>query len=821
MDFSDGISAILRGNAIIFYGAGFSIDNKNILNENVPLTNKLSYDLQKLSGIDDSEIDMNVSIQNTSEYFIEVNGESKLVELLKQKFTVSDSTEWQKIIARQNWKRVYTTNYDNVFETASNEVKKHRVPININDSISNNKDNTTDIVHLNGYVDDITEGNLANSTKLTSESYTDTYFIEGPWRNEFEIDLEHSQAIFFVGFSLDYDLDLKRIIYANKKNREKIYFINGSKLNKIQKSSLSKFGKVLDMNADEFAQQIHESEKTFIPINRKEIVTLSFEKSRISEDKTPVSDSDISDLFFYGKVNKDKIYSFTSKSEYTIERTKENNVEDYLSNFKGILVQGKLGNGKSIFLKNMECELVKKGYNVYVYNGNPNDLLDDIEKIKSVNELTIIIIDDYYAIKSQFPYFFRLKNNNNIKLILAGRTYVNENTFDDFLNKTQINSSEIITLNVDEIDRSEMEDTYNLIENHNLWGKKSSFSPKKKHNALYRIGKNGYQNVALEIVKSNNIVKRISDIYSALNASQQNFIIAILINNLLQTHLRISQISTLTRSTMFSKSEVDDANFKEFVDIDDNTIIIQSSVAAREILKEEKNKNKILNIMETMLKIADKIDTNKTYEYLKKQLVSFSNFRLIVGDVGNDQMNELAVRYFENIRNSNFCKENPFFWLQYGIQRLNAKDYDLADSFFDNALSFADKRGLSDFYQINAQKARGLIERLTESETDVEQAYSIFEKAHSLLISDFEKSSNNQGYQLSQGRLYEMFYNKYYKLITSEQKIDFNNKTKKFESNLQRYILNLESRNSNVEYKIIQSRNCLNRVLKFNPDRRI
>ncbi|WP_301390034.1 SIR2 family protein, partial [Enterococcus entomosocium] len=209
MDFSDGISAILRGNAIIFYGAGFSIDNKNILNENVPLTNKLSYDLQKLSGIDDSEIDMNVSIQNTSEYFIEVNGESKLVELLKQKFTVSDSTEWQKIIARQNWKRVYTTNYDNVFETASNEVKKHRVPININDRISNNKDNTTDIVHLNGYVDDITEGNLANSTKLTSESYTDTYFIEGPWRNEFEIDLEHSQAIFFVGFSLDYDLDLK------------------------------------------------------------------------------------------------------------------------------------------------------------------------------------------------------------------------------------------------------------------------------------------------------------------------------------------------------------------------------------------------------------------------------------------------------------------------------------------------------------------------------------------------------------------------------------------------------------------------------------
>ncbi|NSM29515.1 SIR2 family protein, partial [Enterococcus faecalis] len=404
MDLAEGINEIFKGNAIIFLGAGFSKENQNSVGERLPLARELSKSLQISSGIEETDIDENISIQAVSEFFIEKNGESELVEFLKKKFTVFEGLEWQKILAKQDWKRVYTTNYDNVFETVSNDVKKHRMPINITKKDYEIIDTRNQVVHLNGYIDNITENNLSNATKLTSESYTDTYFLEGPWRTEFEIDFDHARAIFFIGFSLDYDLDLKRIIYSNKENRKKTFFVNGSNLKQINKVSLEKYGQVLDMDAKHFAEEIEKKEKTYIPVVSNNIVTFSFERKELKLNKEPIRDREITDLLFYGKVDEGKIFSATKKSEYIIERTSINEVIDEIDKVKAFLIQGKLGNGKSIFLKNIESELIKNGNEVYVYNGNPNDILDDIEKLKNTKSRVVIIIDDYYSIRSQFKY---------------------------------------------------------------------------------------------------------------------------------------------------------------------------------------------------------------------------------------------------------------------------------------------------------------------------------------------------------------------------------------------------------------------------------
>ena len=694
-----------------------------------------------------------------------------------ERANVFEGLEWQKILAKQDWKRVYTTNYDNVFETVSNDVKKHRMPINITKKDYEIIDTRNQVVHLNGYIDNITENNLSNATKLTSESYTDTYFLEGPWRTEFEIDFDHARAIFFIGFSLDYDLDLKRIIYSNKENRKKTFFVNGSNLKQINKVSLEKYGQVLDMDAKHFAEEIEKKEKTYIPVVSNNIVTFSFERKELKLNKEPIRDREITDLLFYGKVDEGKIFSATKKSEYIIERTSINEVIDEIDKVKAFLIQGKLGNGKSIFLKNIESELIKNGNEVYVYNGNPNDILDDIEKLKNTKSRVVIIIDDYYSIRSQFKYLSRLTN-------------------------------------VDQINRDEIDDIYELIENHNLWGKKSSFNLKQKKTILARLGRNGFLTIALEIVKSNNLVDRLNVVYSSLNFNQQKLVIAMLVNNLLQTNLKINQLSTLSKIRNLRKNEIDNPNFKEFIDIDNNNIIIKSSVAAKEILKLENDKNKILDVMETMIKVADRVDKNRTYEYFKREMVSFSNFRLIMGNLDDAIINELAVRYFENIRNIKFAKDNPFFWLQYGIQRLNAKDYDMADKFFDNALSHADKRGLPDFYQINAQKARGIIEQITENIVDVDKAYALFEKAHYLLITDLEKANNNKYYQLSQGQLYETFYIKYYNRLTEDKKIAFNYIANIFRDHVQKYVKELEDKNMKIGYKIKKSKQSLEIVTK-------
>ena len=214
-----------------------------------------------------------------------------------------------------------------------------------------------------------------------------------------------------------------------------------------------------------------------------------------------------------------------------------------------------------------------------------------------------------------------------------------------------------------------------------------------------------------------------------------------------------------------------------------------------------------------MIKKADRIDSKKTYNYFKREMVSFSNFRLILSDVEENQLNDLAVAYYESIRNLKFTKNNPFFWLQYGIQKLNEKEYEVSDIFFDNALSYAGKYGLSDFYQINAQKARGIIERTIYRKTDSDVAYENFEKAHKLLLQDLNNSSNNKYYQLSQSIQYEPFSQMYYNQLTEEQKVSFIFKVSEMKKKVDEFIDFSKANQNPIHFKLDRAQKSLNRII--------
>ena len=804
------INYILDGDATLFIGAGFSIDNKNLRNEALPLTSSLNEELQIKCDI--KPVDLTLNIQSTSQYFIKQYGEVKLIKFLREKFTVSKILEWQKIIANVNWRRIYTTNYDNVFEIASNTVNKHSYPIDI--AKQEQKDiikSSNEIIHLNGYIDFFTPENLYSSTKLTSQSYLDINFLESSWRTEIDFDFEQSKAIFFIGFSLDYDLDLKRIISSNNINKEKIFFINGPDLNEIKINALEEFGTVILITAEEFANILVERKDKYIPLNNKKVQTFSFIEENYTLTKESIKNEDLSDLFFFGKINDDKLYSNYQNSNYIINRTVSKDVINALETYKVIFVQSKLGNGKSIFLKHIECYLKNNKKRVFTYNGNSHNISDDISILEQIDDIIYLIIDDYYSIPRQLKYLSKL-NLKNIKFIISGRTDVTVNTYNTFLSKTTIAEDEVYNVNLDFISSEELEDIYNLVSNHNLWGTRAADSKTSKIRFIKKNSELGYASLILELVKSNNILEKIDSIYSNLPTETENFILLLLINNLLRTHLNIRQIQTLTKSEYFSKKITDNFNLKEFSDINNNKIFIKSGIPSQRILKQEKNKQKIINLMRDVLIRADKIDSNYTFDYLKRSLVSFSNIKLVLSGVDNNTRNKLAVEYFENIKNSKFANKNPFFWLQYGIQTLEQKKYELADNYFDTALSFATKKGYDDFYQINAQKARGIMESIIAKNLKATDTYSYFIKVHSLLVRDLEKKSNRKDYQLGQGRLYENYYLKYYKALDHPEKIDFRNKINTYIEYLRQYVYESTKNNSKLGDNIKQSYKSVKRV---------
>ncbi|MFN6872116.1 MULTISPECIES: P-loop NTPase [Enterococcus] len=813
MELKDSLNYVFDGDAILFLGAGFSIFNTNSEGEMLPLTKKLSEVLQLASGISEKDIDNSLNIQQTSEYFIEKNGATALVDILKKNFTVTKAFKWQRELAKFNWKSIYTTNYDNVFEIASDEADSHRYAVNISKNDRNPKRNPEkEIIHLNGYVDFIDEENLRTSTKLTSESYIDTNFLNSTWRTEFEIDIEHAQAIFFVGFSLNYDLDLKRLISIDKRYKEKIFFINGREVGIIERNSLSKYGTVLDMTAEEFSNYLCVQKESYIPKVDEEIRTFSFEKKKFKLSKEKVRAQDISDLLFMGTLDEEKLYSNLKQSRYVVFRSELNSITDNINTSELFIVHSALGNGKSIFLKSVEYEMFMQGYTVYSFNGNSSNILNDIERLKNLKEKVVVIIDDYYSLKNQFKYFVRL-NKKNFKFVIAGRTNINNNNMvSSFIDNGGFNKEKVRNININSIDEIETDFLFRIVTDYNLWGRRSSDNQSKKRTFLKKNGKQGFKNIALELVKSNNILNKLFSIYNKLNPKQKEVVLSLLISNLIRSHLSVKQILTITKNTDLSQEDVENADFKEFVDISNDKVMLHSSIAAKELLRLEEDKFSVIKLMEKMLKTADSIDSRNTYEYFKRQIVSFSNLKLILTGVKEDEVNQLAVEYFENIRNERFTKENPFFWLQYGIQKIDEKKYPIADVFLNNALSYADKRGYSDFYQINAQKARGMIEQLMYDEINADNSYPIFEKAHYLLVSDLEKIKNDKSYQLAQGKLYELYFTEYYEKLDSVKQASFNLLATQFKNRVDEYIELLDSKGEKPNYKIIQSRNALNRI---------
>lgn len=813
MELKDSLNYVFDGDAILFLGAGFSIFNTNSEGEMLPLTKKLSEVLQLASGISEKDIDNSLNIQQTSEYFIEKNGATALVDILKKNFTVTKAFKWQRELAKFNWKSIYTTNYDNVFEIASDEADSHRYAVNISKNDRNPKRNPEkEIIHLNGYVDFIDEENLRTSTKLTSESYIDTNFLNSTWRTEFEIDIEHAQAIFFVGFSLNYDLDLKRLISIDKRYKEKIFFINGREVGIIERNSLSKYGTVLDMTAEEFSNYLCVQKESYIPKVDEEIRTFSFEKKKFKLSKEKVRAQDISDLLFMGTLDEEKLYSNLKQSRYVVFRSELNSITDNINTSELFIVHSALGNGKSIFLKSVEYEMFMQGYTVYSFNGNSSNILNDIERLKNLKEKVVVIIDDYYSLKNQFKYFVRL-NKKNFKFVIAGRTNINNNNMvSSFIDNGGFNKEKVRNININSIDEIETDFLFRIVTDYNLWGRRSSDNQSKKRTFLKKNGKQGFKNIALELVKSNNILNKLFSIYNKLNPKQKEVVLSLLISNLIRSHLSVKQILTITKNTDLSQEDVENADFKEFVDISNDKVMLHSSIAAKELLRLEEDKFSVIKLMEKMLKTADSIDSRNTYEYFKRQIVSFSNLKLILTGVKEDEVNQLSVEYFENIRNERFTKENPFFWLQYGIQKIDEKKYPIADVFLNNALSYADKRGYSDFYQINAQKARGMIEQLMYDGINADNSYPIFEKAHYLLVSDLEKIKNDKSYQLAQGKLYELYFTEYYEKLDSVKQASFNLLATQFKNRVDEYIELLDSKGEKPNYKIIQSRNALNRI---------
>ncbi|WFF38268.1 SIR2 family protein [Moraxella nasibovis] len=764
------IEGLIGGRAILFTGAGFSVGAINLEGRSPVMARGLSAKIAELISVEEDKEDLGyVSDKLISHHKEKIPA---LIELLKKEYSIKESSEEQNLFASIDWRRVYTTNYDQVFEMALKSNGKPYTSIDMDMKTANYIQQQNTCIHINGFIDNLKESDLDGKFKLSNSSYVSPDgFLESDWYGLFKRDLDNSSIILFVGYSL-YDLDIEKILFSkNEVFQNKTYFIVGENCNERQVYKLSKYGKVIKKNYD-FISQIIKNNRNIISNNDKYIVS-SFDLCSFSdyEDKY-FSDDDIKDFLVHGKLNKMAIKNSVldeNFDKYAIYREDIDNVVDALSNNDYDIAIGtsEFCNGKSVFCEQLSIIATSQNYHVYIANEHFEYFYDDLSFINKQSGKVLVIIDDYIRYKNEIKDFIKIKSKN-IKLFLTARTSENIKSFND------IGIDRYYSLDLDYLKIGEINQLVSIFNGLGVWGANANLTDLKK---LQRIKDNYESQISLalsdilnsEVVKNKtkNILSEVFNVFSRKTIFHICFFKVVGINldkDLLDEIIQNKEI--------YDSSKINNKYFLSLFSNEKNVISGKSSIFCAWIIKNFFNPREIMNEMHTLAKYFDtrRRDFYNSYQRDKifKSVLRFSFIERILPESGK---RDNLKYYYDKLKNDiDWLKYDPHFWLQYAMAFMTFPDkYDEAQNFLDQAYSLADKKIGYSIDNIHNQQARLFIKQARQN-SDGKICFDFFKKAHNLL-----RQTPNDVYKYRQMKEYHELYKDRFHILSKENKKDFLN----------------------------------------------
>lgn len=770
MELIDAIKCALDGDAILFLGAGFSIGGKNKNNVELPSASKLSEIICK-----DMEIEVTDELTIASERYIrdihKGKGLEKLIDLLKNNLTCLSTDKIQDTVIGLNWKRIYTTNYDDIVEVSSEKqgIKRKKITATIKKYSTNNLRGA--IIHINGFIRNISSEKFYEEFKITDESYLRNGFFDTKWKTQFEGDIRNTGAIVFIGYSLKYDLELQKVLYSLKVS-DKCIFVDISGLNDSQKYKISTFGTLYEGGAIGLAKEIEEVSKTYVGRNALDNLQGVKKISLNDYEEITFGTKEVLNLLDKGDYQRKLLRSI--KKYYVRRDDIYETVLRILNDFSICILHSNFGNGKTITLEYLASELVEK-FNVYILRES-DYIQDDIRIIcEDKSRINILLIDDYgmhldvfKELRGEFPH--------NLRIIATARTSINDNLVYELTERLGYRHDSIFNYEIEELSKKDKKELIELLNKYHLWGKYARCNYSEKYKIINVKYKNRMSNIFYMLLDSGVIEEKIKDILDVAikNKTVKKFIIAQTINIICKFKLQFHQLVSLTNINILAlKDSCKDNKIREIYDVDKEIVSFKSAILAQYIIKKGNYKNEIRDTIIEIYKNAEKQD-NKKYYLLKKLIISRSNIiEIFTGN--NDDKNELETRiadFYEQIMNESQVEKNPFFWLQYAITMLNLGYYPRAKLYFDNAYSYAEELESFDCFQLNTHKARFLLEYKMKVDKSKNNAYKEFSEAHKMLVNN-KDNRTKLSYVLKQVGLYYEYYQEFYESFEYDERIKF------------------------------------------------
>lgn len=684
-------------NAVLFLGAGASYGAKNYLGKGFPssevLANMLCPGESNLEQAAELYID-----QKEEEGF---DGRAELIKVLIPEFRCKTYSPDQETLITLPWQRIYTTNYDDIVEFACKERSLGIKSVTTKDSVVNcNRNADLLCVHINGSINALNKESLYSDFKLSATSYNTDTFAKSEWAEFFRNDIESNACVIFIGFSMQKDLDIKRIIYENPK--EKFIFIVGKNERENDIKIMKKYGDVYAIGLEGFIEEYKKIAQEYKPHKRysSSFDFTNFRKIEKNQFVQAASAKAVRDFYVFGKYCKELLHKEGGTYKSIVKRSAVDKiVSDIKRGVKGIFIHSDIGNGKTEVLKQIYNELVDI-YDIFEIVGNNACIYKEIEVICSDTKKKIIVIEDFFNYYNAFSALQRYNQYDNITFIFTSRSSIFLSRSESFI----INPVKVYDLNsLDTIEQN------NLARILTLYG----FLPRSQRNIKEYIKgdcSKKLSSVVLSIFDhseiSRNILEGIEKIEKEDKEAFRILLFLIISRTMsldlsLRETLKLLDISTYTYD--FRKNKL----VNEFIDWSDGNAKIKSAVLSMWILQKLNYSKQVFDLLVFAAKTADTyFAVNKLYTAFLGNIISFKHLRFVLKQFQMSKEEQLLIinQFYESIKELKYYNGKYYFWLQYAMSSIELEDYVSAELHLNTAYSYLDKEMTP--FEIDNQYAR-------------------------------------------------------------------------------------------------------------------
>ncbi|KAF5084655.1 hypothetical protein DSECCO2_77450 [anaerobic digester metagenome] len=758
------IKGIIDGNAILITGSGASWGAKNVDGENFPSGYKLASNIYKKCKLPEGD-----DIRDAADTYIEMYSSQLLIRDIKRLLTVASVETWHEVVFSQNWRTVYTTNYDEVPILAAGKKNKNLNPITLDMEFRKNVSLKNKCVYINGYIGSLSESTLNTQFKLNSNSYQSSDNISNSqWGSLLNDDIESSSYVFIVGLSLEYDLDLERILKYSQDTKNKIIIItngidsvasakdksdHGKKIRK-----LGRFGSVYEIGIEGFANVITSVSVSYTPkVNSISSHIYTCFKHSFRKEVTPVKPGSITILNYYmfGVFDTQLMYRERGRATGVIYRKEVEEILNYIKkNKKIIFLHSYFGNGKTGILDLLKVQISKEKMHVYDFlKDYPSSINADIDAICATEGRKIIIIED-------FPNSIHILKKLSVStcedttLILTARTGLMEAISPEVCGMFNVGDGEAFTIDANKLNHQELVACDSIFYRYGFWGLYSGKTSQDRIKLLKRrgFGNSSLQSILLIAFKSEAISKKLDAIVDQIrNCSERYFEVLILamISRIMNLGFSVRDINEIMDAdTMRDVNFVSNSAVKEIILPGDSefSFRLNSSVVANKILQSSTTASIIVSVLYRAAAFAIKYSRNQRYENILRYIISFSLITTFTNDF--DEKESFIQKYYEDLSSLDYYSKSHFFWLQYAMACIDiantskdVKYYNLAQQYIDTAYGLS--KELNNFvpFQINNQQAKLLLRTIEDGfSKDIK---ADFKKAHSLLKLPISSNKDN------------------------------------------------------------------------------